>query len=113
MDKSAYQKNRNPEMEQADAPPIQEQGRRMPRSGLPLILTCLFISDTISGMYEVRFSASFLITIFLQSLSTRAVTPPERLEFTRMIAHLANYSDPDYLNFIEEVSPDLVQHGFY
>ena len=100
-------------MEQADAPPIQEQEWRPPRSGLPLILTCQSISDNIPRMNGVHFSASFLIAISLQTLSVQAETPPERLEFTRMIAHLANYSDPDYLTFIDEVSPDLVQHGFY
>lgn len=37
--------------------------------------------------------------------------PP--LEFTRMIAHWADYADPDYLPFVEEARPELVQVGFY
>ncbi|MBI1311108.1 hypothetical protein GC176_07350 [bacterium] len=38
---------------------------------------------------------------------------PARLEFTRMVAHWANYADPAYLNFIDEAQPELAQHGFY
>ena len=42
----------------------------------------------------------------------RAAEPP-RLEFTRMVAHWANYADPAYLDFIDEAQPELVQLGFY
>jgi hypothetical protein len=38
---------------------------------------------------------------------------PERLEFTRMAAHWANYADEGYLSFIEDAEPELVQLGFY
>jgi hypothetical protein len=37
----------------------------------------------------------------------------ERLEFTRMVAHWADYADPGYLSFIEEAHPEVVQVGFY
>ncbi|NQV22800.1 MAG: hypothetical protein HQ518_00405 [Rhodopirellula sp.] len=36
-----------------------------------------------------------------------------RLEFTRMVAHWAKYDDPEYLAFIDEAEPELVQLGFY
>lgn len=37
-----------------------------------------------------------------------------RLEFTRMIAHWSDYSDrTNYLSFIEEARPEIVQVGFY
>jgi len=39
--------------------------------------------------------------------------PAGRLEFNRMIAHLAGYSDPGYLKFIEDAKPQVVQVGWY
>jgi hypothetical protein len=38
---------------------------------------------------------------------------PRRLEFTRMVAHWSDYADPDYLAFIDEAQPEVVQVGFY
>ena len=48
-------------------------------------------------------------------LSAGAQTKEERkgFEFTRMLAHWANYKEPGYLTFIDETKPDLVQLGFY
>ncbi len=37
----------------------------------------------------------------------------ERLEFTTMVAHWAEYGHPDYLDFISAAQPELVQFGFY
>ena len=37
----------------------------------------------------------------------------ERLEFTRLLAHWAEYDHPDYLPFVFEAEPDVVQLGFY
>jgi hypothetical protein len=45
------------------------------------------------------------------SATVALAAPP--LEFTRMVAHWADYADPDYLPFIDEAKPDLVQVGFY
>jgi hypothetical protein len=42
--------------------------------------------------------------------STQAL---ERVEFTRMVAHWADYADPGYLSFVEEARPEVVQVGFY
>jgi len=36
-----------------------------------------------------------------------------RFEFTRMIAHWAEYADADYLAFVEEARPEVCQIGFY
>jgi hypothetical protein len=40
-------------------------------------------------------------------------TSQQRYEFTRMVAHWAEYGHPDYLPFIFEAEPDLVQLGNY
>ncbi len=39
--------------------------------------------------------------------------PTDRPEFTRMVAHWAEYADPQYLSFIEDARPEVVQVGFY
>src|SRR5262249_7474307 len=36
-----------------------------------------------------------------------------RVEFTRLIAHWAEYGDDDYLRFVEEARPEVCQIGFY
>ncbi|MSQ95779.1 MAG: alpha/beta fold hydrolase [Gemmataceae bacterium] len=36
-----------------------------------------------------------------------------RAEFTRLIAHWAEYGDADYLKFVEDARPDVCQIGFY
>jgi len=36
-----------------------------------------------------------------------------RFEFTRLVAHWAEYGDPAYLDFISEARPDVAQVGFY
>lgn len=36
-----------------------------------------------------------------------------RLEFTRMVAHWAEYNDPQYVPFLLEAEPQVVQLGFY
>ncbi|MEK6237713.1 MAG: hypothetical protein N2C14_23640 [Planctomycetales bacterium] len=42
-----------------------------------------------------------------------AQQPPDRVEFTRMVAHWANYGDPGYLAFIDDADPEVAQLGFY
>jgi hypothetical protein len=37
----------------------------------------------------------------------------DRFEFTRMVAHWAKYGGDDYLPFIKDAQPEVVQHGFY
>lgn len=50
--------------------------------------------------------------IALGLLSSPAIAA-ERLEFTRMVAHWSDYGRPDYLSFIQDAEPEIVQHGFY
>jgi hypothetical protein len=43
----------------------------------------------------------------------RQEAPPERLEFTRLVAHWQDYVQPGYLEFIDAIQPEIVQVGFY
>ena len=36
-----------------------------------------------------------------------------RMQFTRLVAHWDGYGGPDYLKFIEDARPEIVQVGFY
>ena len=60
-----------------------------------------------------------LLTLALGASILHFLTPPAqaqtnpRLEFTRLIAHWDDYSDPGYLSFIEDARPEIVQVGFY
>lgn len=61
---------------------------------------------------KIQFARS--LSIFLATASyLLAEDEPPRLEFTRMVAHWAKYDDPQYLPFIDEAQPELVQLGFY
>lgn len=40
-------------------------------------------------------------------------SPPQRLEFSRMLVHWSQYTKPGYLPFVDEAQPELVQAGFY
>jgi hypothetical protein len=43
---------------------------------------------------------------------SEAADPPH-VEFTRLVAHWAEYDKPDYLKFVEDARPDVAQVGFY
>ncbi len=43
----------------------------------------------------------------------RAVAAEPRFEFTRMVAHWSQYGEPEYLDFVDQAKPELVQLGFY
>lgn len=55
--------------------------------------------------------------VFVTFVSWWLISPPvtaqERFEFTRLLAHWAEYNHPDYLPFVLEAEPDVVQLGFY
>ena len=53
------------------------------------------------------------LILWLCSLPLLSQPPGDRFEFTRMIAHWANYADPDYLSFVDDAQPDVAQLGFY
>lgn len=39
--------------------------------------------------------------------------PPKPREFSTLVAHWAEYADPDYLPFLTDAKPDVAQVGFY
>lgn len=53
-----------------------------------------------------------IATFVLWTSAVQAESPP-RFEFTRLIDHLVGYQDPGYLQFIEDVKPEVVQVGWY
>jgi len=57
--------------------------------------------------------SSCLFVFFVVALTAPANCAEPRLEFTRMVAHWAEYGDPAYLPFVFEAEPELVQLGFY
>ena len=44
---------------------------------------------------------------------TAADRDPGPRPFTTLVAHWAEYADPDYLPFLSEAQPDVAQVGFY
>ena len=56
-----------------------------------------------------------VLALVLLGLAPLSGAEPEkpRFQFTRMIAHWAEYGDPDYLKFVEEAKPEVCQIGFY
>jgi hypothetical protein len=53
------------------------------------------------------------IVLMLAAGCTRPPAPPQRLEFTRLVAHWQDYVQPGYLEFIDAIQPEIVQVGFY
>ncbi len=53
---------------------------------------------------------SCLFVLFAENLPA---AEPARLEFTRLVAHWAEYGHDDYLPFVFEAEPEVVQLGFY
>lgn len=65
-------------------------------------------------MRAVLFSAVVLALVAGGMLPAADPKPrPERAEFTRLIAHWAEYGDDDYLRFVEDAKPEVCQVGFY
>ncbi len=54
-----------------------------------------------------------IVSFLLLAHRAASADEPKRFEFTRMVAHWANYGDPGYMAFIEDAQPELVQLGFY
>ncbi len=54
-----------------------------------------------------------LFVVLLLFPAVAVAEPPKRAEFTRLIAHWAEYGDDDYLSFVAEAKPDVCQLGFY
>lgn len=47
------------------------------------------------------------------ALATAVPAVEPRFEFTRLVAHWAEYREPGYLQFIDDAQPDIAQVGFY
>src|SRR5438876_1569521 len=62
-----------------------------------------------------RISLRFAILLLLATTQAPGAVAQDRprLEFTRMIAHWAEYADADYLKFVEAAKPEICQIGFY
>jgi hypothetical protein len=56
---------------------------------------------------------SFLAQLFFGLVTRGEAAEPSRFEFTRLVAHWAEYGDPLYLKFIQDAQPDVAQVGFY
>ena len=61
----------------------------------------------------MNFARSVLRTSLLCGFAAAASPSVQAFEFTRMVAHWADYADPSYLPFIEDAKPEVVQVGFY
>jgi hypothetical protein len=60
-----------------------------------------------------RITLLLFVTCVSWWLNPNRAPSQERFEFTRLLAHWAQYDDPDYLPFVLEAEPDVVQLGFY
>lgn len=47
------------------------------------------------------------------AIAQHPVQPTPPFDFTRMVAHWTDYGRPDYLEFIRDAEPEVVQVGFY
>ena len=61
---------------------------------------------------QILFLPIVIVILIVFPLPASAQDPP-RLEFTRMVAHWAEYNDPQYVPFLFEAEPEVVQLGFY
>ena len=60
-----------------------------------------------------RSGVSAMLGLIVAAIVVKGAEREQPLEFTTMIAHWANYAHEDYLPFVEEARPELVQVGFY
>ena len=58
-------------------------------------------------------ACSLLVAVAGLSPAATRAAEPARQEFTTLVAHWAEYSDPGYLAFIRDARPDVAQVGFY
>lgn len=69
-------------------------------------------ADTSAQRFTIMFRSTFVLGALHVTFSAAWALEPPRFEFTRMVAHWAEYDDPAYLEFIEEAQPEIVQSGF-
>ena len=56
---------------------------------------------------------TLILALGCLAAGTARAQTSQPFEFTRMVAHWANYDRDDYLSFIEDARPEVVQLGFY
>ena len=66
-----------------------------------------------AGVLGLAFVATLALSVGAIAVEVNAAEPASRFEFTRMVAHWHQYNDPQYLPFLREARPDVVQLGFY
>lgn len=54
-----------------------------------------------------------ILAIQVQAQPLPTAVPRNRLEFLHLVAHWDQYSDPEYIGFLAEARPEIVQVGFY
>lgn len=59
----------------------------------------------------LRFGLAVALLFCISPL--QAADPRQRTEFTRLIAHFAEYNSPLYLPFVDDVQPEIAQVGWY
>ncbi len=62
-------------------------------------------------MFHRVLAWSLLITLVVAAAAHPQPAP--RFEFRRMVAHWVDYGNPEYLTFIDDAKPEVVQVGFY
>lgn len=60
-----------------------------------------------NGAIALAIVLTWLPSVFAQA------GPAKPREFSTLVAHWAEYADPDYLPFLAEAKPDVAQVGFY
>src|SRR5687768_7212273 len=53
------------------------------------------------------------VCIALALCCRASAAEPPRTEFTRLVAHWADYGHPDYVSFVQDAHVEVAQVGFY
>jgi len=66
------------------------------------------------GIVLARGSGVLIVVgLFASCSAAKGIELERTVDFTTMVAHWANYAHEDYLPFVRETRPELVQVGFY
>jgi hypothetical protein len=80
---------------------------------IPTLARPLFRLAIAARRFACSLLASAILAILLAAGRGGEVAEPPRFELTRLLAHWAEYGDPDYVKFVGEAQPDVAQVGFY
>jgi hypothetical protein len=90
-------------------PPIRQR-RRQCRSHTPRVLPR---ARTALRCAVLCLAAIIALPASPVAIAQDAPSPTPRFDFTRMVAHWTDYGRPDYLDFVRDAEPEVVQVGFY